>query len=94
MHLFACEILGASCYCGALDPLKTASVAFAPIRNSADEVLRAYVVHSDPWEVKRLYADMQRRRVPANAATFLSVAHAYAAEGGSLEMDESPNIIG
>lgn len=53
-------------------------------------VLRAYVVHSDPWEVKRLYADMQRRRVPANAATFLSVAHAYAVEG---EVSKAEDLI-
>ena len=63
------------------------------MRNSAGKVLRAYVVHSDPWEVKRLYADMQRRRVPANAATFLSVAHAYAVEGVSFETEGSPNTI-
>ncbi|CAE7025008.1 unnamed protein product [Symbiodinium natans] len=44
-------------------------------------VIRAYVVHADPWEVKRVYSDMQRRDVTANAATFLSVAHAHAMEG-------------
>ena len=52
-------------------------------------VLRAYVAHGeDAWEVKRIYADMERRGVPGNAATFLSLAHAHAAEGEVSKVED------
>ena len=51
-------------------------------------VLRAYVAHSDSWEAKRIYADMERAGVPGNAATFLSVAYAHALEGEVSKVED------
>ena len=51
-------------------------------------VLRAYVAHSDSWEAKRIYADMERAGVPGNTATFLSVAYAHALEGEVSKVED------